>query len=415
VDPPFRKQFQTVLNCLAAEDFMVESTALPVARAHPFHPPQEYARLREGAPTRVRLPDGSVHWLVCRHSDVRAVLADSRFSADDTDPGFPRLFPLPPIPGMLSFLRQDDPGHGRLRRMLTGEFTVRRINAMRPGIRRTVDELLDAMAAGGAPADLVARFALPLPSLVICQLLGVPYADHDFFQARSAAALSLRIGADEAAAAMHEIADYLGRLVADKERAPTDDLLGRVIAARVANGELAHDELVSMARLLLIAGHETTANMISLGTLLLLRHPSQLAALRADPGLIRPAVEELLRHLTIVQLGTARVAREPVKVGGVTVAAGEGVVVALPAANRDPGHFPDPDTLDIARTTGHHVAFGFGMHQCIGQSLARVEMEIAFSRLFDRFPDLALTTDETGLAFRHDMIIYGLHELPVTW
>ncbi|MGI5164860.1 cytochrome P450 [Spirillospora sp. CA-253888] len=387
---------------------------LPTKRPRPLDPPDEYAAFRKGPPTRVRLPDGSEHWLVSRHADVRAVLADPRFSADDTHPGFPRMFPLPPIPGMLSFLRYDDPAHGRLRRMLAGEFTMRRTNALRPAIGRIVDGLLDAMARQGPPADLVEAFALPLPSLVICELLGVPYADHDFFQEHSAVALSLELGPERAAAAMEEIGRYLDGLVAAKEYAPTDDLLGRA-AARVAAGELDHDELVSMARLLLIAGHETTANMISLGTLVLLRRPDQLAALRAEPGLIRSAVEELLRHLTIVQLGTARVAREPVEVGGVTVPAGEGVVVALPAANRDPGHFPEPDRFDVRRDAGQHVAFGFGMHQCIGQMLARVEMEMAFSRLFDRFPGLALATEESGLRFRDGMVIYGTYELPVRW
>ncbi|MFI6518729.1 cytochrome P450 [Spirillospora sp. NPDC050679] len=387
---------------------------LPTKRPRPLDPPDEYAAFRKGPPTRVGLPDGSVHWLVSRHADVRAVLADPRFSADDTHPSFPRMFPLPPVPGMLSFLRFDDPQHGRLRRMLTGEFTMRRTNALRPAIGRIVDDLLEAMARQGPPTDLVKAFALPLPSLVICELLGVPYADHDFFQEHSAAALSLEAGPERSAAAMEEIGRYLDGLVADKERAPTDDLLGRA-AARVAAGELDHDELVSMARLLLIAGHETTANMIGLGTLVLLRRPDQLAALRAEPALIRSAVEELLRHLTIVQLGTARVAREPVEVGGVTVPAGEGVVVALPAANRDPEHFPEPDRFDIRRDAGQHVAFGFGMHQCIGQMLARVEMEIAFTRLFERFPGLALAADEAGLRFRDGMIIYGMHELPVRW
>lgn len=307
----------------------------------------------------------------------------------------------------------DDPEHARLRRTLTAEFTVRRVNLMRPGITDTVDALLDAMIEQGPPADLVPAFALPLPSLVICRLLGVPYRDHDFFQDRSAESLRLDIPRGEAAAAFGELAAYLDGLVADKERDPTDDLLGRV-ARRVRSGELEHGEAVAMARLLLLAGHETTANMIGLGTFTLLRRPAELARLRADPALVRPAVEELLRYLTIVHRGTQRVAREAVEVGGVTIEAGEGVVVALAAADRDPGAFADPGVFDPARPPGHHVAFGFGAHQCIGQTLARVEMEIAFARLLDRLPGLALACPPGEVRFR-DSVVYGVHALPVTW
>ncbi|WP_051301522.1 cytochrome P450 [Actinomadura rifamycini] len=385
----------------------------PVHRDDPLHPPAEYAALLGGPPVRVRTPDGAEHWMVSRLADVRAVLADPRLSADDTRPNFPNLLPLPAVPGALSFLRMDDPEHARLRRTLTAEFTVRRVNLMRPGIAETVDALLDAMVGQGPPADLVAAFALPLPSLVICRLLGVPYRDHDFFQERSAESLRLDTGGGAAVAAFADLAAYLDRLVADKEREPTDDLLGRV-AGRVRAGELGHEEAVAMARLLLLAGHETTANMIGLGTYALLRHPAELARLRADPALVRPAVEELLRYLTIVHRGTQRVAREPVEVGGVTIAAGEGVVVALAAADRDPGAFADPGAFDPSRPPGHHVAFGFGPHQCIGQTLARVEMEIAFARMLERLPGLALACAPEELAFR-DSVVYGVHALPVTW
>ncbi|GGV05091.1 cytochrome P450 [Actinomadura cremea] len=385
----------------------------PVHRDDPLHPPAEYAGLLDGPPVRVLLPDGTEHWMVTRHADVRAVLADPRLSADDTLPNFPNVLSLPQAPGALSFLRMDDPEHARLRRTLTAEFTVRRVDRMRPGITETVDALLDAMIEQGPPAELVSEFALPLPSLVICRLLGVPYADHDFFQDRSAESLRLDITQDEAGAAFGELAAYLDGLVADKEREPTDDMLGRV-ARRVRSGELGHDEAVAMARLLLLAGHETTANMIGLGTFTLLRHPDELARLRADPALIRPAMEELLRYLTIVHRGTQRIAREPVEVGGVTIAPGEGVVVALSAADRDPGAFADPDVFDPARPPGHHVAFGFGAHQCIGQTLARVEMEIAFTRMLDRLPGLAPACAPEELRFR-DSVVYGVHALPVTW
>ncbi|QFG25817.1 cytochrome P450 [Actinomadura sp. WMMB 499] len=385
----------------------------PVHRDDPLDPPAEYAALLDGPPVRVRMPDGSEPWMVSRLADVRAVLADPRLSADDQLPNFPHVLPLPPVPGALSFLRMDDPEHARLRRTLTAEFTVRRVNLMRPGITETVDALLDAMVGQGPPADLVSEFALPLPSLVICRLLGVPYRDHDFFQDRSAESLRTDITQEEAGAAFGELAAYLDGLVAEKEREPTDDLLGRV-ARRVRAGDLEHAEAVAMARLLLLAGHETTANMIALGTFTLLRHPDELDRLRADPALIRPAMEELLRYLTIVHRGTQRVTLEPVEVGGVTIGAGEGVIVALAAADRDPGAFADPGVFDPARPPGHHVAFGFGAHQCIGQTLARLEMEIAFARMLDRLPGLALACAPGEVRFR-DSVVYGVRELPVTW
>ncbi|OLT31396.1 hypothetical protein BJF79_37280 [Actinomadura sp. CNU-125] len=385
----------------------------PLHRDDPLHPPAEYAGLLDGPPVRVLMPDGAEHWMVSRLADVRAVLADPRLSAVDTRPNFPQVLPLPAVPGALSFLRMDDPEHARLRRTLTAEFTVRRVGLLRPGIAETAETLLDAMIEQGPPADLVSAFALPLPSLVICRLLGVPYADHDFFQDRSAESIRLDVALDEAVAAFGELAAYLDGLVAEKVREPTDDLLGRV-ARRVRSGELGHAEAVAMARLLLLAGHETTANMIGLGTFTLLRHPDELARLRADPALVRPAVEEMLRYLTIVHRGTQRVAREDIEVGGVTIEAGEGVVVALAAADRDPGAFADPDVFDPARPPGHHVAFGFGAHQCIGQTLARVEMEIAFARMLDRLPGLALACEPAEIRFR-DSVVYGLHALPVTW
>ncbi|REF00788.1 cytochrome P450 [Thermomonospora umbrina] len=388
--------------------------SIPVRRSDPLHPPREFAALREGPPIRVLGTHGGEHWLVSRHADVRTVLADPRFSSDDTHPAFPRLIPRRPTPGGLSFLRMDDPEHGRLRRMLTAEFTVRRTNAMRPALLRDVTALLDRMAEQGPPADLVESFALPLPSIVICRLLGVPYEDHDFFQSRSTAALRMTDDRGAGEIAMADLAAYLDDLAARREREPTDDLLGRM-ALRVGKGELRHEELVAMARLLLIAGHETTANMLGLGVLTLLRHPDQLAALRTDPSLIGRAVEELLRFLTVVQAGAPRVALEPVEVGGTLVAAGEGVILALPSANRDPDHFPDADTLDIARDRGHHVAFGYGAHQCIGQTLARVELEIALVELFARLPTLDLAVDPSELRYKDDMFVYGVNALPIRW
>ncbi|MEV4096741.1 cytochrome P450 [Streptosporangium saharense] len=384
----------------------------PIHRPDPSGTPAELAELREGPPCRIRFADGRDHWVLSRHADVRAVLADPRISADDRRDGFPQLLPGAK-PGELSFTRMDDPEHGRLRRMLTSEFSVPRVEAMRPTIEGVVDGLLDDLEKGGGPADLVRRFALPVPTLVICGLLGVPYGDHDFFQTRSAAILSSN-PPEVAGPAFAEIAVYLDRLLTERLREPKDDLLSR-LAARVGNGELDYDEALGMARVLLIAGHETTANVLALSVLTLLSHPDQLAELRADPALARSAVGELLRFLTITQGPMARMALAPLEVGGVSVRAGDGVVMSLLSANRDERAFPEPDRLDLRRDPKFHVAFGFGPHQCLGQNLARIELEVALSRLFARFPGLALDRPVEELDLRADSVIYGVRELPVTW
>lgn len=384
----------------------------PMHRPDPSGTPAELAELRGEPPCRIRFADGKDHWVLSRHADVRAVLADPRISADDRRDGFPQLLPGAK-PGELSFTRMDDPEHGRLRRMLTSEFSVPRVEAMRPTIEGVVDGLLDDLEKGGGPADLVRRFALPVPTLVICGLLGVPYGDHDFFQTRSAAILSSN-PPEVAGPAFAEIAVYLDRLLTDKMREPKDDLLSR-LAARVGHGELDYDEALGMARVLLIAGHETTANVLALSVLTLLSHPDQLAELRADPALARSAVAELLRFLTITQGPMARMALAPLEVGGVSVRAGDGVVMSLLSANRDERAFPEPDRLDLRRDPKFHVAFGFGPHQCLGQNLARIELEVALSRLFARFPGLALDRPVEELDLRADSVIYGVRELPVTW
>ncbi|WP_157963962.1 cytochrome P450 [Actinocorallia populi] len=391
----------------------LEVPKIPWTREDAFHPPAGLAEFRAGPPARVLLPSGQVAWLVTRHADARAVLSDPRVSSDDTLPGYPQLVPLPPSGGLLSFLRMDDPDHGRLRRLLTTEFTVRRINAMRPGIERTVAEFLDAMVEAGPPADLVRDFALPVPSRVICQLLGVPYADHDFFQERTTKMLETTATVEEGGRAMAELGDYLASLVAAKVRDPGDDLLGRV-ASGVTAGRLTEDELASMARLLLIAGHETTANMLALGTLMLLVS-GEWAALCADPSRVGAVSEELLRHLTIVQFGVGRVLTEPVTIDEVTMEAGDGVVISLFAANRDGSHFPDPDAFDPFRRQGHHMAFGFGAHQCLGAALARLEMDVAFTALAARLPGLRLAVPLEDVPFRPAQFVYGLGALPVAW
>lgn len=387
----------------------------------PFDPPPDLGGLREHAPvSRVTLWNGTSAWLLTRHADVRAALAEPRLSADMRRPGYPLISPARAGRAAQehpSFIVLDDPEHSRLRKMLISDFTVRSTESLRPMITGIVDDLLDAMAAGPRPADLVTAFALPLPSMVICRMLGVPYVDHGFFQSVSARLLTSSSAPEEVRAAVEELRDYLRVLVEAKVAEPTDDLLGRLARRRIHSGELSVDEAVSMAVLLLIAGHETTANQLALGTLVLLEHPEQAAELRDtdDPQVVARAVEELLRLLTIVHNARARVATEDVEIGGVLIRAGEGVLASSESANRDPDAFPEPDHLDIHRSARHHVAFGFGVHQCLGQPLARLELQIAYPALLRRFPDLRVTTEPGALSYKTDKVVYGVHEVPVTW
>ncbi|MGD3105471.1 cytochrome P450 [Streptomyces sp. YGL11-2] len=387
----------------------------PVARTCPFDPPAEYRTLRDEAPVaEVTLPDGATGWLVSRYADVRAVLSDPRFSSRRRqlrtgDPAAGTPAPPPP-PGM--FILMDAPEHTRFRRLLTGQFTVRRMRQLAPAVERIVTEHLDAMAAAGGPVDLVQDFALPIPSLVICELLGVPYADREEFQRNSATLIRLDATPEEVQQAHAAMNAYFHRLAADKRAEPCDDILSEL----VQSGELTDEELAGVGGLLLLAGHETTANMIALGTMCLLRNPGQLAALRADPSLMDGAVEELLRYLSVVQYGVRRTAREDVELDGHRIAAGSMVVAVLSSGNRDTDQFPDdPDQLDVSRTGRSHLAFGYGIHQCLGQQLARVEMKAALSALFARFPDLRLAVPVEEVPMRDDMLVYGVHELPVTW
>ena len=395
--------------------------AYPMARAEgcPLDPPPDLSALRSKRPlTRVRSWDGSTPWLVTRYAEHRALLADRRVSCDRTQEGYPDISPSTQARRDRgnSFMFMDDPEHARLRRMVTGAFTMRRMEEMRPGIQRTVDDLIDEMLAGPSPVDLVTAFALPVPSLAICQLLGVPYADHDFFQQAGRKFVN-RYKPEAAQEAQDELTAYLNRLIERKLADPGDDLLSRVAAEQVATGELSIPELAAMALLLLLAGHETTANMIALGTYALLTHPDQLAPVRTsdDPQLIVRTVEELLRYLTIVHSGRRRVALEDIEIAGEVIRTGEGIIFPDDIANRDPEVFPDPDRLDVHRDARSHVAFGFGVHQCLGQPLARVELQVVYGTLYRRIPTLSLAADPAQIPFKHDSFIYGVYELPVTW
>jgi cytochrome P450 len=388
--------------------------ALPMTRPSgcPFDPPTELADLRTQRPlARMRYPDGHLGWLATGHEVVRAILGDNRFSAryelmHYPFPGGPAEIP-PATPGDLTGI--DPPEHTRYRKLLTGSFTVRRMRQLTERVEQAAAERLDAMAEHGPPVDLVPAFAQPVPALMICELLGVPYADHEFFQRQAITLTSTSTSDEEKGAAINALFEYLHELVLAKRAEPTDDLL-----SDLTTSDLTDVELSGMGGFLLGAGLDTTANMVALGTFALLRNPSQLDALRADPSGIDQAVEELLRYLTIAHTGV-RAALEDVHVGGELVRAGESVTISLQAANRDPARYPDPDTLDLSRRASSHVALGYGIHQCLGQQLARVEMRVAFPALLARFPTLRLAVDPDEVPMRTDSNLYGVHELPVTW
>ncbi|MDX3453284.1 cytochrome P450 [Streptomyces sp. ME02-8801-2C] len=388
---------------------------LPMHRTALLHPPSEYALLREQSRiSRIALWGGNTPWLVTRHEDARAVLSDARFSAENHRDGFPGLQPTPPprTPGQL--FAMDAPDHTRLRRMLIPDFTFRRAEELRPFIQQLTDRLIDDLVAKGPTVDLVENFTLPLPLLVICELLGVPYADREFIHRHAAAFATVTDGPEAMRAGWGALFGYLMELLAAKTAEPGDDLLSRLATEQVATGEATAAEAAGLAVMLLIAGHETTASMLSLGVVTLLSHPVQLAALHADSELVPGAVEELLRYLTIVHIGIRRIATEDVEIGGVTVRAGEGVVVSLQAANRDPRAFADPDTFDITRDTQHHLTFSHGLHNCLGQSLARAELQIALPTLFNRLPGLRLTAPAEVDA-HEGRAVHGVRALPVTW
>ncbi|MET7992899.1 cytochrome P450 [Amycolatopsis sp. NPDC005232] len=396
-----------------------ELASFPMARTCPFAPPPEYERFEDERAKLVELDSGQRAWVLSKHEDVRSMLNDPRFSSNRFNPGFPVLFrdgaPRRERKLNPSLINMDAPEHGPARREVVGEFTVKRMKALQPRIQEIVDEHIDAILAGDQPADLVSALSLPVPSLVICEQLGVPYADHDFFQKHSSRILNREVTSDERLESVLALEEYLDKLVAGKEENPSDDLLGRQIAKKREEGEYDRNDLTSLAFLLLIAGHETTANMISLGTVALLENPDQLEAIKADPGKTLDAVEELLRYFTIAEFATTRVAVEDVEIAGVTIKAGEGVLGLSYAANFDGDAFPEPEKLDITRGGRKHVAFGFGAHQCLGQNLARMELQIVFDTLFRRIPTLKLAAPVDQLPFKHDSAIFGLHCLPVTW
>ena len=393
-------------------------TDLPVVPAPramhcPLQPSPEFASWRDEPGLRRVMWNGQPIWSVSRYQDIRTALVDPRLSAetlpDLIEPSGDNKVPL-------IFARIDDPEHQRLRRMMTSEFTFRRTEAMRPHIQKLVDEYLDAMIDNGPPSDIVRDFALPVPSMVIALLLGVPPEDLELFQHNTSAALDVRSTDEERVKCFIEMYQYIQELVARKEREPGDDLISRLIIDYVATGQLDNDTVAVNAVIMMQAGHETTANMIALGTVALLENPDAFARLGRtdDAAVIANVIEELMRYLSIVHAQVDRVAIEDLTIGGQLIRAGDKVLMNLPAGNWDPEFVDNPDVFDVDRSARGHVAFGYGAHQCIGANLARVEMQVAFATLARRLPGLKLAVPAGELRFK-DADIYGMKELPVTW
>jgi cytochrome P450 monooxygenase len=387
--------------------------AFPLRRPGEPFPPKEYAdyRQREGL-VQSELPTGQRVWLVTRHEDVRTVLTDRRISSNPDSPGFPRAGKTGGVPSQNEvpgwFVALDPPEHDRFRKALIPEFTVRRIREMRPQILEVVNRLIDDLLARGEEtgkreADLIADFALPVPSLVISALLGVPPVDRDFFETKTKILVTLTSTDEERADASRALMRYITRLIMIKKRRPADDLLSRMLHG----GVLTQQEMTGVSMLLLIAGHETTANNIGLGVVTLLTNPEWIGDERA--------VEELLRYYSVADLVAFRVAVEDVEIGGQLIKAGEGIVPLMAAANHDETVFECPHEFNPERSARGHVAFGYGVHQCLGQNLVRGEMDVVYNTLFERIPTLELAAPVADLPLKYDGVLFGLHELPVRW
>lgn len=384
----------------------------------PFAPPPQMLGHESGL-WRVRIWDGSTPWLITGHEEARALFADSRVSVDDRRSGFPHwnehmLSTVDKRPR--SVFTSDAEEHTRFRRMLSKPFTFRRVEGLRPAIQKITDECIDAVLAGPQPADLVAKLALPVPTVVISEMLGVPYEDHEFFQHHANVGLARYASAEDGQKGAMSLAQYLINLVEAKQQNPAEDAVSD-LAERVNAGEISVKEAAQLGTGLLIAGHETTANMIGIGVLALLENPEQADLLRdtEDPKAIANAVEELMRYLSIIQNGQRRVAVDDIEISGQTIRAGEGIIIDLAPSNWDTKAFPHPNKLDLRRDAGQQLGFGYGRHQCVGQQLARAELQIVFHTLLRRIPTLRLAIPFDEVPFKHDRLAYGVYELPVTW
>lgn len=390
----------------------------PVQRGCPFAAPAEYDALRAHEPVaRVTLPTGREAWVVTRYDDVRELLSDPRISADIRRPAFPALGEGEQEAGarFRPFIRTDAPEHTRYRRMLLPVFTVRRVRAMRPLVQARVDEILDGLLAAGGPVDLVPAYANAVSTSVICELLGVPRENLEFFRDVTRISGSRHSTAEQVSEALGGLFGLLAELVARRREEPRDDLISRLVTEHLVPGRLTMDQLLSTLGITINAGRETTTSMIALSTLLLLERPELMEELRRDPSLMPAAVDELLRVLSVADSIPLRVAAEDIELSGRTIPADDGVIALLAGANHDPEQFDDPGRVDFRRTDNHHVAFGHGVHQCVGQHLARLELEIALETLVRRVPALRLAGSRDDVVVKHDSATFGLEVLKVTW
>ncbi|WP_190155845.1 cytochrome P450 [Streptomyces litmocidini] len=396
--------------------------ALPVDRPTAVDPSPAFRRLRTEAPvTPLAFPDGPAGWLVTRYDDVRAALADPRLGSRrphlNSHVRASLITPQEMTAVRLSdLLTSDPPEHTRLRRLVNRQFTTRRMKALAPRIQEIVDDHLDTLADAPQPADLMTTVALPVPSLVISELLGVPFADHDRYQRLTRELLSLDRTREQLLASKAEMKAYLQGLVHAKRAEPGDDVLSGLVRAQEAGTPLTDDEIASLGQLILIAGHETTANVLGLAVFLLLRPPRLWDTVRDRPELVDGVIEETLRYATVLQFGLLRVAREPLSIAGRSIQAGDRVVLHLPAANRDDERFPDPDRFCPRRPdAARHLGFGHGPHHCPGDELARTELRILLTTLLRRFPDLRLATGPDEIRTHEHRVVHGIAELPVTF
>ena len=397
------------------------TTALPLfpfTRQGQFEIPTEYVAARDLCPAvPVRLWNDQKACLLTRHADFQSVLLDPRFSGEFAREDFPTVTEARRgiDKAERAFVGMDNPRHDHYRRMLMKEFTTKRMQALRPKIEAITEQLLDDIESKGQPVDLVAALAVEMPALVMCALFGSPYEDHTYIAKCAAGRHGLAQSPEHAAQSAADLVAYCKQLIAKKEAKPDDDMISRVIQEWVIPGDLSRDDFADMCSMVLRAGHDTTTNMIGLGTLLFLQHPEQLARLKAEPELINTAVDELLRYLSPVQFAPRRVALEDAEINGAHIKKGDGIFAVNAAANRDETEFPNPDEFNIARDASNHLAFGYGIHRCLGQGLARIELEVVFPALFRRFPNLRLAEAMETIPFKYDSQIYGLYKLPLVW
>ncbi|MGW3074584.1 MULTISPECIES: cytochrome P450 [unclassified Kitasatospora] len=391
----------------------------PQQRACPYQPPPAYEQLgAQGPLSRVTLFDGRVVWFVTGYPEARQLLADPRISADRQRPDYPAVAPRfqAEVAKRLVLIGMDPPAHDEHRRLLNPDFSRKRVESLRPVVQDIVDHHVDRMLRTGPPADLVRDFALPVPSRVISEVLGLPHEDLEFFQDASRRLLQATTG-EESQEAGRELIGYLDALATRRRTEPGPGLIGRLAREEVATGRLSHADLVQIALVILVAGHETTASTIALGAITLLDHPEQLARMQADPDTVPAVVEEILRCVAVTDLAGVRVATADIPVAGQVIRAGEGVLLSATMANRDSRVHRDPQAFDTGRTGRRQLSFGYGIHQCLGQSLARLELEIAFSTLFTRIPTLRLAVPADRLPTRPpgSGTVQGVNEMPVTW